>query len=69
MMWKKLIAIFALLLVVGGEVALAETSLAAGPITVAATSGANSVAQPRHRRGRRHNRRRRHIRRHNRRRR
>lgn len=62
MMWKKLIVMFALLLVVGGEVALAETSLIGEPITVAATSAANSaVAQPNHRRTRRHARR--HIRR------
>lgn len=67
MMWKKLIALFALLLVVGGEVALAEPSLAGEPITVAATSAANSaVAQPKHRRTRRHARR--HIRRRHRRR-
>jgi Ni/Co efflux regulator RcnB len=62
-MMKKLIAMCALLLIVGGEVALAETSLVGGPITVAATSDANSTTQPKHRRTRRHGRRRRHNRR------
>ena len=68
-MMKKLIVMLALLFVIGGEVALAKTSFAGQPITVAATSDANSAAQPRYRRGRRHTRRRRHNRRHNRRRR
>ena len=60
---KKVIAICVLLLVVGGEVALTETSLVGEPITVAATSDANSATQPKHRHTRRHARRRRHNRR------
>jgi hypothetical protein len=60
---KRLFTMFALLLVFGGEVALAETSLVGEPITVAATSEPNSAAQPKHRRTRRHTRRRRHNRR------
>jgi hypothetical protein len=69
-MMKKLIVMLALLFVISGEVALGETSFAGEPITVAATSDANSASQPRYRRGRRHTRRRRHNRRrHNRRRR
>jgi hypothetical protein len=55
---KILIAMGALLLVVGGEVALAETSLVGEPIAVTATSGATSAAHPKHRRTRRHSRRR-----------
>ena len=62
-MMKKVIAMGVLLLIAGGEVALAETSLVGEPITVAATSNANSATQPKHRRTRRHARRRRHNRR------
>jgi hypothetical protein len=62
-MWKKLVAIFALLLVVGGEIALAEPSLVPDSTTVAAIPSAHPAAQPRHRRTRRHTGRRRHNRR------
>lgn len=62
-MWKKLVVIFALLLVIGGEVALAQTAPVADPTIVAVTPGANSAAQPKHRRGRRRTHRRRHNRR------
>jgi len=63
-MWKKLVAMFALFLAVGGEVVLAQPAFVRELTVVAAAPGANPAAEPKHRRT--HRRRRRRHRRHHR---